>query len=240
MGVNLAQLETLMIGIFDDARLGQEQFADAMAKHYKIKLHPQVNGYCTWYSDKHSGAGDEKSIVELAEFAAKELQPFGFSFVQIDDQWQDGGSYNGPCRGFDRVNPEGPYPHGMKPVAEMFKELGLTAGIWFMPFARNHQDPEYKHRQDWFVKRENGKPYETTWGGTSLDLTKPEVKAYVADTRQDDPRLGLQLFQDGRALDRHDHRANLRERRLPRRPHRQQRPVPRSDENQHRNVPRRA
>ena len=158
-----ADLETLAIGCFDDARLGLEQFADAVAKQYKIKLRPQIGGYCTWYSDQHGGAGDEKSVVELAQFVAKQLKPFGFSFMQIDDQWQDGKEYNGPCRGFDRVKPSGPYPHGMKPVADRFKELGLTAGIWFMPFARNHQAPEYKDRQHWFVKREDGKPFETPW-----------------------------------------------------------------------------
>jgi hypothetical protein len=174
-----ADLETLAVGCFDDARLGLERFADAVAKRYKIKLRPQIGGYCTWYSDQHGGAGDEKSIVELAQFVAKQLKPFGFSFVQIDDQWQDGKEYNGPCRGFDRVKPNGPYPHGMKPVADRFKELGLTAGIWFMPFARNHQAPEYKDRQHWFVKREDGKPFETPWGGTSLDLTHPEVKDHL-------------------------------------------------------------
>jgi hypothetical protein len=174
-----ARLEKLAIGIFGDARLGQERYADALAKQYHIKLHPQLAGYCTWYSQPHGGAADEKSIVELAEFAAKELKPFGFSFVQIDDEWQDGGKYNGPRRGFDRVRPDGPYPHGMKPVADRFKELGLTAGIWFLPFARNHQDPEYQDRQDWFMKRPDGKPFETAWGGTSLDLTQPAVQAHL-------------------------------------------------------------
>ena len=175
-----ARLETLAIGLFDDARIGQESYADAIAKQYHIKLHPQVAGYCTWYSDPHGGAADEKSIVELAEFAAKELKPFGFSFVQIDDEWQDGGSYNGPRRGFDRVRPNGPYPHGMKPVADRIQQLGLTAGIWFLPFARNHQDPEYQDRQHWFMKRPDGKPFETAWGGTSLDLTQPAVQAHLA------------------------------------------------------------
>ena len=80
--------------------------------HYKIKLRPQVAGYCTWYDDKHSGAGDEKSFVELATFVAKELKPYGFSVVQIDDGWQDGGVFNGPARGFDRVRPDGPYRRG--------------------------------------------------------------------------------------------------------------------------------
>jgi hypothetical protein len=45
-----ARLETLAIGLFDDARFGQEQYADAIAKHYKIRLHPQTAGYCNWYN----------------------------------------------------------------------------------------------------------------------------------------------------------------------------------------------
>jgi len=192
---NRVPLETLVIGLFADARLGQEQFADAMARHYRIKLHPQVNGYCTWYSDKHGAAGDEDSIVELAKFAARELKPFGLSFVQIDDEWQAGGTYNGPRRGFDRVRPDGPYRHGMKPVADEFRKLGLTAGIWFMPFARNHQDPEYRDRQDWFVKRVDGKPYETDWGGTSLDLTRPEVQAHVASLAKTIHGWGFNYFK---------------------------------------------
>ena len=171
-----AKLETLAVGIFDDARIGEELYADALARQHRIKLRPQVAGHCTWYA---TGAGNEKSIVQLAEVAARELKPFGFSFVQIDDGWQDGGSYNGPRRGFDRVRPDGPYPNGMAPVAEKIQKLGLTAGIWFLPFARNYQDPEYKDRQHWFMKRADGRPYDNSWGGTSLDLTHPEVRAHL-------------------------------------------------------------
>ena len=138
-------------------------------------------GYCTWYSQPHGGAADEKSIITLAECAAKELKPFGFSFIQIDDQWQDGKERNGPARRFTRAKPNGPYPHGMKPTAERLHELGLTAGLWFLPFASDYQDPEFKDRQEWFARRSDGKPYETPWGNTSLDLTRPDVQAYLAD-----------------------------------------------------------
>jgi hypothetical protein len=183
------KLETLAIGVFDDARIGEEEYADAIKSQYQIKLPAQVPGYCTWYSevggltDKNGGAGcsNERDIATLTEFAAKELEPYGFSLVQIDDGWQDGESINGPRRGFMRAAPNGAYPHGMKPVAEMIKSNGLTAGIWFLPFARNYQDPEYKDRQDWFMKRLNGSPYETVWGGTSLDLTRPEVQAHLVN-----------------------------------------------------------
>ncbi len=175
-----ASLETLAIGIFDDARLGAERYADAIKQQYAIRLRPPSAVYCSWYAEKHGQAGDEKSTVELATFAARQLQPFGFGVVQIDDEWQDGKHYNGPRRGFDRVRPEGPYAHGIAPVAARVNQLGLTFGLWWLPFGRNYQDPEYRDRGDWFVKGLDGRPYDTDWGGTCLDLTVPAVQAQLA------------------------------------------------------------
>ncbi|MCX6928264.1 MAG: alpha-galactosidase, partial [Verrucomicrobia bacterium] len=174
-----AKLETLAVGLFEDARLGEELYADAIKQQYKIKLRPQTAVYCSWYAEKHGEAGDEQSTIELAKFVAKELKPFGFGIVQIDDEWQDGPKLNGPRRGFDRVRPDGPYAHGIAPVAEEVEKLGLTFGLWWLPFGRNYQDPEYKDRQHWFARRPDGKPYDTAWGGTCLDLTQPEVKAHL-------------------------------------------------------------
>jgi len=175
-----AQLETLAIGIFDDARIGEELYADAVKRQYHITLRPRSAGYCSWYAEQHGMAGDEKSTVDLAKFAAKELKPFGFGVVQVDDEWQDSTHFNGPRRGFDRVRPDGPYAHGIASVAAEVKKSGLTFGLWWLPFARNYQDPEYTNRQDWFVKRTNGKPYDTDWGGTCLDLTHPGVQTQLA------------------------------------------------------------
>jgi hypothetical protein len=189
------QLETLAIGIFDDARIGQEEYANAVARQYRVHLHPQVNGYCTWYSNPHGGAADERSIGELAETAARELKPFGFSFIQIDDKWQDGLERNGPARRFYRVKPDGPYPHGMKPTADKLKALGLTTGIWFLPFASDWQDPEFKDRQSWFVRRADGKMYETAWGNTCLDLTNPDVTNYLAGLVKTIHGWGINYFK---------------------------------------------
>lgn len=197
------KLETLVIGIFDDARLGEEAYADAIRRQYRIQLHPHEAGYCTWYSevggltDKKGGAGcsNEKDLAALADFATRELKPYGFSFVQIDDGWQDGKVFNGPKRGFTHAAPNGLYPHGMAPVAEMIKSKGLTPGLWFLPFARNHQDPEYRDRQGWFMKRLDGRPYETVWGGTSLDLTQPEVQAHLAELARTIHGWGYDYFK---------------------------------------------
>ena len=136
-----AEGETFALGYFDDARLGLEAYADAIAKVYSIKLPPQHPGYCTWYMEKYAKACDEKHLAELSDYAAKNLKPYGFDFIQIDDHWQAGTGTNGPKKNFATHAPKGPYPSGMKAAADNIKSLGLTPGIWFMPFAGNHNDP---------------------------------------------------------------------------------------------------
>ncbi|HEY2082010.1 MAG TPA: hypothetical protein VGI88_04440, partial [Verrucomicrobiae bacterium] len=78
-------LEILAVGYFDDARLGLESWADQIAKVYDIHLPPQPVVFCTWYSQPYGGASDEKHLAETAAFAEKNLKPFGFSTIQIDD-----------------------------------------------------------------------------------------------------------------------------------------------------------
>lgn len=176
-----ATLETLAIGYFDDARLGLERYADLIREHYAIRLRPRTAVYCTWYADQHPLAGDEKSTIELAGFVAKELKDHGLGVVQIDDQWQDGPALDGPTRGFERARPNGPYPNGIAPVAAEVNRLGLTLGLWWLPFGRNHADPAWADRQDWFAKWANGQPARTCgFGGTCLDLTHPEVQKHLA------------------------------------------------------------
>ncbi len=192
-----AELEQLAIGEFDDARLGLEAFADAVVKRYQIRLRPQPVGYCTWYSRPYGGASDETHLAELAAFAAKNLKPFGFSVVQIDDGWQDGISKNGPRRNFFTHRPDGPYPSGMKAIADKIRADGLVAGIWFMPFAGTYYDPFFQAHPDWFVKRaSDGQPYETSWGGACLDPTHPEVRSYLRSNAERFARdWGFQYFK---------------------------------------------
>ena len=173
-----ANLDTFAIGYFDDVRMGMEAWADAVAKYNYIKLPPQPCGYCTWY---HAGSSNEKAMIKQTEIAAKELAPYGFNFLQIDDGWQDGVSKNGPRKNFTRVRADGPYPSGMKKTADMIRSRGLTPGLWFMPFAGTWDDPWFKDHQDWFAKRADGKPFDTDWGGTCFDMTNPAARKYLHD-----------------------------------------------------------
>ena len=172
-----AELETLVLGRFDDARLGLEAYADAVARGYRIKLPPQPCGYCTWY---HSGASNEKELAAQAALAAEKLAPYGFSVIQIDDGWQEGDNKgNGPHKNFTAHRAKGPYPSGMKAAADDVRAKGLVPGIWFMPFAGTYNDPWFAAHQAWFVHREDGRPYDTAWGGTCLDMTHPEAQEYL-------------------------------------------------------------
>ncbi len=176
-----APIETLALGFFDDVRLGLEQFADAVSRTYGIILRPRQAVYCTWYAEKHGQAGDEASTLELARFIHRELYDFGLRVIQIDDRWQDGPLLDGPPRGFERCNPEGPYPDGFGRVHETLRELGITLGLWWLPFGRNHTDAAWSDRQDWFARWADGEPMKTrSFGGTCLDLTHPAVREHLA------------------------------------------------------------
>jgi hypothetical protein len=168
-----AEGETFAVGYFDDALLGLEAYADAIAKTYKIKLPEIPSGYCTWYSKPHGGASDEKSMGELADFCSKELRKFGFEVLQIDDKWQLS------RRDYTNYNPKGPYPSGMKPTAEKITGASLTAGIWFTPFGWDYKRPVFKDHQDWFVHKEDGPVYSVRWGGDCLDMTHPDAKKFL-------------------------------------------------------------
>lgn len=174
------ETETVALGRFDDVRLGLEAYAEAIATQYRIQLPPLPTVYCTWY---HSRASDEKELLASAAFAKEHLAPYGFSVIQIDDGWQEGVKKNGPKKNFTTHSIKGPYPSGMKKTADNLKALGLVPGIWFMPFAGTWDDPFFADKQDLFYQKD-GKPYDTRWGGTCLDMTNPKAREYLRSVVQ--------------------------------------------------------
>ena len=182
--------EVFVLGAFDDCRLGLEAYADAVAAHYSIRLKPQISGYTTWYDDrwgysKGHGAGTPASAREFADAVERlKLRDYGFTFYQIDDFWQDGpDNVNGPAKNFTRTKPNGPFAEGMKPTADYLRAKGILPGLWYMPFSGTQQDKEWwGDKQGLFVKDgKTGRPYETSWGGTCLDMTNPDAVSYMQD-----------------------------------------------------------
>ena len=200
--------ETLLIGAFDDCRLGLEVYADAVAGHYGIRLPRQIAGYCTWYSDRFGMAGTEKSTAEFAALAAEKLVPWGMSFFQIDDQWQGGALTNCLRRDFRTIRTDGPYPHGLAKTASNLRAKGVRTGLWFLPFCGSQGDLAFADKKDLFVRsrlttrrsrerdaksrdgvdwlypemdNDSNAPYECFWGGTAIDYTNPKSANYLRD-----------------------------------------------------------
>lgn len=170
-----------VIGYFDDARLGLEKYADEFARINKLKMKHLPVGLMTWYCEKHGGALNQDAVIEISEFIAKHFKDYGYEFIQIDDLWQNGIRSNGPSKDFAKVMPNGPYKDGMKGPADKIRGLGLTPGLWLLPFGTNEKDPELKKVNDFIVRKPDGSPFTTNWSGTSIDSSNPEGAAYVRE-----------------------------------------------------------
>jgi hypothetical protein len=172
-----AKTETFVFGFFDDARLGLERYADALAKRYDIQLKPQPTVYCSWYH-LWRDVSTEK-FISATDAGAKLLKPYGLSVAQIDDGWQSGAFARGTPKK-DFLHPNEKFPGGMAPVAQQTRDQGLIPGIWYMPFSGDADDPAFAAVLDLFVKDiKTGKPFDAKWGGNPFDLSNPKALDYV-------------------------------------------------------------
>lgn len=171
--------EVLVAGLFPAAQDGLERYADAIARLYDVKLKPMPIVHCTWYVDH---ASSDAAMRPRTDFIAEALQPYGMNVVQIDDGWQIGEKKNGPKKVFTAHNPKGPYPDGMKGIADHIRAKGMVAGIWLMPFSGTHNDSFFADKQDWFVKYEDGRPFDNNWSGTAYDLTRADTRQFLFET----------------------------------------------------------
>ena len=170
-----------VIGYFDDARAGLERYADEFARINRLKLKRLPVGLMTWYCEKYGGALNQDAVVEISEFIAATFGDYGYDFIQIDDLWQAGVKSNGPARDFSRVRPDGPYKDGMQGPAKRISELGLTPGLWLLPFGTNPDDPALQHTHPFLVRNRDGAFFTTNWSGTAIDSSHPDGRAYVRE-----------------------------------------------------------
>jgi alpha-galactosidase len=89
---------------------------------------------------------NEKLIMELAKAAADA----GMKEFVIDDGWQD--SYGD--WGIDMKK----FPHGLKPVFDYIKSLGMKPGLWVSIGSASPDSKVYNSHPEWFVLDKNGKP----------------------------------------------------------------------------------
>jgi hypothetical protein len=123
-----------------------ESYAQAIGDVHRVRLNPPINGWCSWFS--FFGAISEAEVLRQAEFAARQLKPFGFEYMQVDD-----GFYRafGDWEGNDR------FPHGMKWLAERIRATGLKPGIWLAPYVITEGTEIHRNHPDWLIHRVDGK-----------------------------------------------------------------------------------
>ena len=181
--------DIMVLGFFEDTRLGLETFADQIARNYDIQLRSKKGVYCTWYHQNltKSGASTEKFIKENSEFVAENLKDYGLGVMQIDDHWQSRlpkdsphkdkkFKITGPIKVFAEANQN--FPLGMAFTANSISSLGLIPGIWFMPFAGNYENPYFD--PEIFALNPDGTPFhDSRWSGTCIDSTSPKGEAFL-------------------------------------------------------------
>lgn len=91
---------------------------------------------------------DEKLILETAEAAAA----CGFEEFVIDDGWQDKlGDW-----GIDQEK----FPHGLKPVFDRIKALGMKPGLWLSLSTMRRDSAVFQAHPDWLLRGPDGQPVD--------------------------------------------------------------------------------
>lgn len=132
-----------------------------------------VMGWCSWAAYWQDVT--EKDVLTAAEFLAKNLAPYGWNVIQIDDGFQ---RYNQqkptaiepPLTLADLwATPNEKFPGGLGALAKAISDLGLTPGIWFSVSL----PPGYPNA--WYVKDEDGKPHKGPWINYAPDGNNEEA-----------------------------------------------------------------
>lgn len=128
-------------------------------------------GYTTWYN-YYGGITEEIVNRDLNSIANQDAH---FDCFQIDDGYQKN-------IGDWLITDKKKFPSGMKKIADDIHNHNMIAGLWLAPFAGTRMSNMFKNHPDWFIKDENGKPYNTghNWGGFySLDIYNKDARKYI-------------------------------------------------------------
>lgn len=157
-----------------------EEYGRLVADRMDVKVPDtsrNATGYCSWYYYYHNVT--ETQFLENLDALVAFRGDFPAQYVQIDDGYQ---AHHGDW--LER------HPNWPTPLAETVAKvnaLGLTAGIWTMPFLASTGSRVFREHPDWLVCDDlSGRP--VTVAGWSpepdrfwvvLDATHPAVKDYL-------------------------------------------------------------
>jgi len=152
----------------------------------------------------------EQDVIRNADWLAKNLKPYGFEYVQLDDGYDRNADWAKNLKsaleyvqlvdGYDRRtgghswvenwNAE-TFPHGPAWLTSYIHGKGLKAGLWVVP---NAYAPAFKEHPDWYLYDKQGKVLQD-YSTPALDSTNPQVFNHLTRlfTKLDD--LGFDYYK---------------------------------------------
>jgi len=138
---------------------------------------PNLLGWWSWTA-YYMGINEGAALAN-AQWLSENLKSLGYKYFHIDEGYQY-------ARGEFATPNARLFPHGMAPIGDEVRRLGLTLGIWTAPFEVTNRAWIYENHKDWLVHTNDGKPISigTDYGDTlyALDTTNPEAQAYLTET----------------------------------------------------------
>lgn len=163
-----------------------EDYATAVAANLGVTPWPKrgpgydvPNGWNSWSGGSGTG-GYGQSIdaglirSNLAVFA-REFEPFGASWFQVDEGWQ--AAPRGDWRWKEKTFPDG----GTK-MAREIADTGLRPGLWIAPLQASPRSPVATAHSNWLMPAEDGAVRSFAKDREALDGSNPEVLTFLRDT----------------------------------------------------------
>ena len=156
-------------------------------KEYAVYQKPVV-GWCSWfaYFDKVT----EANVIKTADIISEKFKPFGLSYLQIDDGYQQ----NPIGSSTSWLIPNQKFPSGLEKLAKYISNKGLQPGIWtnvsFTDSAAAYQN------RTLFVRDKNNTPVSGNWIGYVMDGNQPAtIEKFIAPVYKTLNQFGWQYFK---------------------------------------------
>jgi hypothetical protein len=114
----------------------------------------------------------ENDIVRNTDWLARNLAPYGFQVVQLDDGYDRG--KNGEHAWIENWD-KSKFPHGPQWLTSYIKSKGMRAGLWLVP---NAYAGAIEEHPNWYVRSKDGE-LVTDYNTSVLDSSNPEVLAFL-------------------------------------------------------------
>ncbi|MBN1918155.1 MAG: alpha-galactosidase [Verrucomicrobia bacterium] len=135
-----------------------------------------VNGWCSWEAYRREVT--EESVLQVADFLARHLKPYGLEYVQIDDGYQGEIRITPDTSLADSwLTPNEKFPSGLDGLAAQIRDRGLEPALWLnsnITHAETSGDTP-----DFLLRHKDGTPLKPAWMAFAFDCTPDNVERHI-------------------------------------------------------------